>query len=88
MLKLIDDLPGMNVCSTTLRLEGDVNVVEFTPSPGGGLERLWFYFALANIGSGGIPRTTRLILKNINTMLGGESGDFQPVIRYSGREWD
>ncbi|MDD2302802.1 MAG: hypothetical protein PHG30_09590 [Eubacteriales bacterium] len=87
MLKLIDDLPGMNVCSTTLRLEGDVNVVEFTPSPGGGLERLWFYFALANIGSGGIPRTTRLILKNINTMLGGESGDFQPVIRYSGREW-
>ncbi len=87
MLKLIDTRPGMNVAAPFFSMEEEHIRFEFTPSPHGGLERLWFHFALQRQEGGNIPPITRLVMKNVNTMLYVETGDFRPVIRYSGESW-
>ena len=84
--KIIDSQPGMNVTAVNQYAAEGFPVVEFTPSPHGGLERLWFYFGMENIEVNEYP-VTRLILKNINTMLGSNKGNFLPVYRYSGGSW-
>ena len=62
--------------------------IAFTPSPHDGIAKLWFHWVVRNESSEPLPPQTRIILKNLQGVLGAEDGSFQPVIRTDKSDWE
>lgn len=83
-LRISTDLPYGNAADTAIRNDTDV---EFSASPHGGMEALWFCFRVVGDGSGN--GQIRLILKNPqNTLAGAPWSKFRPVIRTPKSDWE
>ncbi len=61
--------------------------VQFSPAPHGGPETLWFCFRLRRDGQA--PARTRIVLQNLQNLLGGggNHSHIRPVIRTPRQDW-
>ena len=62
--------------------------IAFTPSPHNGIAKSWFHWIVRNESIETLPPQTRIILKNLQGMLGAEEGRFQPVVRTDLSDWE
>jgi len=88
-LKLTTRMPYGNACATRIRTNGDEVEVQFSPSPCGFAERLWFYFRLFE-STPDTPQGTRikLILKHADTLSEiDEPSALVPVYHKDGQGW-
>lgn len=83
------DIPFGNAANVRVLKAGSVTEVRFTPDPHGGPECLWFCFRVGRAQSGrSALGKLRLVLECPETMLGGGPGNFRPVFRPVGGDWE
>jgi len=88
-LKLTTRMPYGNACATKIHPNGDEVEVQFSPSPCGAAERLWFHFRLFE-STPESPQGTRikLVMNHADTVSGiDDPSALVPVYHKEGQAW-